>query len=240
MIPLPVARLLAGVRLGALTAAAACLLMTRMLPASPSGNALPPPAPVLAGYTASTLYNQGNTYARAGKPGLAVLNYERAKLLAPNDPDIDANLRHLRDTIGLPPAPTSRLDVLTRLVNPSMLAWLGVFGLALAGAGMLAREAFPAHRGKLLLPAFLGFCCLAVTVGAGAGVWPKLQEAVVVGHSVPVRVSPVLIEETLFVLPEAETVSVRDEHDGFMLVKTSSGRTGWAPSANLALVIPRR
>jgi hypothetical protein len=55
-----------------------------------------------------------------------------------------------------------------------------------------------------------------------------------------VRVSPVLIEETLFVLPEAETVTVRDEHDGFMLIKTSAGRAGWAPSSNLALVIPRR
>ena len=33
-----------------------------------------------------------NSYARAGKPGLAVLNYERAALLAPDDPDINANL----------------------------------------------------------------------------------------------------------------------------------------------------
>jgi len=32
------------------------------------------------------LYNLANAYARAGKPGLAVLNYERAKLLEPNDP----------------------------------------------------------------------------------------------------------------------------------------------------------
>jgi hypothetical protein len=170
-----------------------------------------------------------------------VLNYERAKLLAPNDPDIDANLRHVRESAGLSLPPTNRLAAaLTTLANPTLLTWIGVLGLGLAGLSLLARQAFPAHRAKLLLSAIVGLCFLGVTLVSGASVWPTLNTAVVVGHSVPVRVSPVLIEETLFVLPEAETVSVRGEHDGFMLIKTPTGRTGWAPSANLALVIPRR
>ena len=58
-----------------------------------------------------------------------------------------------------------------------------------------------------------------------------------VGHSVQVRVSPTLIEAPLFVLPEADIVSVSAEHDGFMLIKNSAGRTGWAPNANLALIV---
>jgi len=47
-------------------------------------------------YSADGLYNLANSYARAGKPGLAVLNYERAALLAPNDADINANLEYVR------------------------------------------------------------------------------------------------------------------------------------------------
>jgi len=39
---------------------------------------------------------------------------------------------------------------------------------------------------------------------------------------------------------EADVVTVSAEHDGFYLVKTRAGRTGWAPSANLALIVPRR
>ena len=35
------------------------------------------------GYDAAQLYNLGNAYARAGQSGLAVLSYERARLLAP-------------------------------------------------------------------------------------------------------------------------------------------------------------
>jgi hypothetical protein len=222
----------------AMAIAAVCLLTPALLPAASSDTAQPPQ--VSAGYTASSLYNQGNAYARAGKPGLAVLNYERAKLLAPNDPDIAANLRRVRDTANLPSPPANRLETgLTRLMSPTLLAWIGMLGLAMTGISLLAHEVLPAHRGKLKVSALLGLCCLGVTLVSGAAVWPALHQAVVVGHAVPVRVSPVLIEETLFVLPEAETVSVRDEHDGFMLVKTSNGRTGWAPSANLALIVPR-
>ena len=81
------------------------------------------------------------------------------------------------------------------------------------------------------------FCLLGITLSCALEVWPTLQEAVVVGHSVQVRVSPTLIEEPLFVLPEADIVSVSAEHDGFMLVKNSAGRTGWAPNANLALIV---
>ena len=46
--------------------------------------------------SAASLYNVGNAYARAGKPGLAVLNYERARLLTPDDPDLAANLATVR------------------------------------------------------------------------------------------------------------------------------------------------
>src|SRR6202161_2860169 len=57
----------------------------------PSGSQSSPPR-----YSADGLYNLANSYARAGKPGLAVLNYERAALLAPDDPDINANLAYVR------------------------------------------------------------------------------------------------------------------------------------------------
>src|ERR1700680_589979 len=50
------------------------------------------------GDSASPLYTSANAYARAGKPGLAVLNYERASLLAPDDPDVAANLRFVRES----------------------------------------------------------------------------------------------------------------------------------------------
>src|SRR3982074_279247 len=55
-------------------------------PRAPAGQSVP----AQPGYSAPALYNLANAYARAGKPGLAVLNYERAKLLDPSDPDVAA------------------------------------------------------------------------------------------------------------------------------------------------------
>jgi hypothetical protein len=199
--------------------------------------AAPQPA---AGYSAAALYNLANAYARAGKPGLAVLDYERAKLLDPSDPDIDANLRRVRDSSGLRPPSAGRLDRLTQLASPAAVSWLGILGLLIAGLSMLAREVTRAHRGKLLAAALLGFCLIGVAAGSAVAVWPTLHAAVVVGHAVPVRVSPTLIEEPIFTLPEAEIVDINGEHDGFMLIKTAAGRSGWAPNANLALIVPKR
>src|ERR1039458_6525015 len=49
--------------------------------ASPSAAPSAPAAPQAhsPGYSAATLYNLANAYARSGKPGFAILNYERAR-----------------------------------------------------------------------------------------------------------------------------------------------------------------
>ena len=107
------------------------------------------------GYSAAALYNLGNAYARAGKPGLAVLNYERAALLAPDDPDIAANLHFvqraarvaadLRAASNSPPstapsnaaAPSMLRKALTRAVtraSPVVMSWLGLAGVLLLSA----------------------------------------------------------------------------------------------------------
>ena len=198
------------------------------------------PAPAPAGYSAPALYNLANAYARAGKPGLAVLNYERAKLLEPNDPDIDANLRHVREAVGLPPESRNRFERMAEIASPRILAWVGVLGLLIAGVSALARWQYPRHRRKLHAATLVGLSLVAVTIANGAALWPITHEAVVVTQAAPVRVSPVPIEEPLFVLPEASIVRMMGEHDEFVLIRTEAGRTGWAQRSSLAPVVPKR
>jgi hypothetical protein len=193
-----------------------------------------------AGYSASALYNLANAYARGGKPGLAVLNYERARLLDPTDSDIDANLRHVREASGLPPESRNGFERVAGIASPRVLAWLGIFGLLITGVSALARRCYPRHRRKLLAATLLGISLLGVTIVSGAALWPIMHESVVITHAAPVRVSPVTIEEPLFVLPEATIVRTSAEHDGFVLVRTGTGRAGWVPSANLAPIVPRQ
>jgi len=101
------------------------------------------------GYSAAALYNSANAYARADKPGLAVLNYERARLLAPDDPDIDANLRFVRESSHVAPEPRGWIDRLVTIARPAVVAWLGVAGVVMMGAVMTS---YTRARAESLIP----------------------------------------------------------------------------------------
>jgi hypothetical protein len=195
-------------------------------------------AQALARYSAPALYNLANAYARAGKPGLAVLNYERASLLEPNDPDIDANLRHVREAAGLSPATRTGFGRMARIGPPRILAWVGAAGLILAGAGALLRKLYPEHRRILGAASFAGISLVCAGLCNAFALWPTLHESVVVAPSASARVSPVPMGEPLFVLREAEIVKTTSLHNGFVLVQDSAGRQGWVSSENLAPVLP--
>lgn len=191
------------------------------------------------GYSAAGLYNLANEYARAGKPGMAVLNYERARLLAPNDPDIEANLRFVRDSSRLPSDPPTWFERSVRVASPTALSWVGVMGVLIAGVSLLAGRLSPRHRWLRRVALGCGIALIGLTVCNAVLLWPRLHEAVVITNATPVRVSPVPMGDPLFVLPEAETVKMTAEHEGFVLIQTRTGQRGWIARANLAPIVPR-
>jgi hypothetical protein len=203
-----------------------------------SSDTPPPAAP--SSYSATSLYNLGNSYARAGKPGLAVLNYERASLLAPNDPDIEANLRYVREAAHLAAEPRSTWQRVVSVGSPTLWSLFGVLGVLLLGCALLAGARYPAHRWKRRSAALVGFVLLGATAGNALVLWPTLHAAVIVTAATPVQVSPVPMSDQLFTLPEGETVAITAEHEDFVLVQTRSGRKGWVARVNLVPVVPRR
>jgi hypothetical protein len=188
-------------------------------------------------YSADGLYNLANSYARAGKPGLAVLNYERAALLAPDDADIDANLQYVRASAHVPTEPRNRLARIVQAASPTLAAWIGVLGIALVGAGLLARRISPRFKWVQAGGILLGVALIALTVSNAMLLWPRMREAVVLVNQTPARVSPVPMGDTAFVLPEAETVTMTAEHEEFILVRTREGLSGWVARANLGAVV---
>jgi hypothetical protein len=193
-----------------------------------------------AGYSAAGLYNLANSYARAGKPGMAIVNYKRARLLAPNDPDVEANLRFVQASVHLPIESRGRFERFATISSPRMFFWVGVLGIAAVGAAAIFAQWSRRYRSLRILATVAGALMAAWTVCNGIATWPKLHEGVVVTASTAARVSPVPMGDSLFVLPEGETVAIAAEHEGFTLVRTRAGRTGWVADSNLAPVVPRR
>jgi len=188
-------------------------------------------------YSADGLYNLANSYARAGKPGLAVLNYERAALLAPGDPDINANLEYVRASAHVPVAPPSRIARIARSFTPAWAAWLGVFGIAFVGVGLLVGRMTRKYRVLRVCGSLLGVAMIALAVSNAVLLWPRLHEAVVLVNQTPARVSPVPMGDIAFVLAEADTVTMTAEHENFVLVRNRSGLSGWVSRASLGAVV---
>jgi hypothetical protein len=191
-------------------------------------------------FSAASLYNLGNSYARAGKTGLAVLNYERASLLAPNDPDIQANLRYVREGAKLPADTRGTWQRALTQASPTLASFLGLAGLLLLGSALLARERFRTHRWQRRSAAILGLLLMGATAGNAWVLLPTLHAAVIVTAGAPAQVSPVPMGDPLFTLPEGETVSIVAQHEDFVLIQTTTGRRGWVARANLIAVVPTR
>ena len=120
----------------------------------------------------------------------------------------------------------------------ALAAWIGVLGITLAGAGLLARRVTPRFQWLRAAGILLGVALIALTVSNAILLWPRMHEAVVLVNQTPARVSPVPMGDTAFVLREAETVTMTAEHEDFILIRTRGGLSGWVARANLGAVVP--
>jgi hypothetical protein len=186
-------------------------------------------------YSAAALYDLGNSYAREGNRGMAVLSYERAHLLSPTDADIRANLRRVRALAGLPADRGTWLENHAMIASPRVIYWLGLFGLSVAGASLLAIRFAPRRRRIGWSALGVSGMVLAVVLGDVFATWPLTHGAVVL-HATAARVSPIANGDSLFTLPEAQVVRMTDDYSGYALIKTDAGRRGWVALADLAPV----
>ena len=98
------------------------------------------------GYSAPVLFDLGNSYYREGNLPQAILAYQRAQWLAPNDPDIAANLRLAQQQAGLTFAETHWYEKLGQALSASGWAWIACGGWTLLCASLLLRVVLPQRR----------------------------------------------------------------------------------------------
>ena len=185
--------------------------------------------------SAAALYNLGNSYARQGKPALAVLNYERARILAPLDPDVRANLHQLRESAGLVPESSSVGDHL-RWFSPNTTYWLGFAGLLAAGIGWFLLSFRRSYRFASRAVLGAGLLLMTFTINDALAI-ERLKHRAVVLQSAAASASPISGAEPLFTVPQATVVQQQDEHAGFSLIRDPQGRVGWVARGQLIPII---
>lgn len=196
------------------------------------------PAAPPASYSADGLYNLANSYVRAGKLGLAVLSYERAALLAPGDPDINANLAYARASAHVSMAPQRGYARLVQSISPDLAAELGAAGIVLVGIGLAVTRSTPRCRWLGRAAIALGVVQIGLMACNALLLWPRLQEGVVLVDQTAAHVAPASLADTVFVLREAQSVRMLGEYGNFVLVRSPGGPSGWVARTDVAAVVP--
>ena len=206
-----------------------------------------------AGFIDPALYfNLGNSCYRMGELAQAVLWYERARRLAPGDPDIRTNLRIAMEDLGLIDAERERQ--LAAQATPLTLfrAWLRSRRLdqwrtlALAAYWASALLALPAllyrrARPWLRWPAAGTLLLLLLGAIGWAGASADLggpPRAIVLDQAVPARYAPIDDARVRFELRAGETIRIIERAGGWLRVRRpgASEEIAYIPSAAAELI----
>ena len=191
------------------------------------------------GYSAAVLFNLGNADLRLGKIGDAILNFERAKWLAPHDPDIAANLSFARKQAGLVPAPDSWSENVAGLCSANGWAWLASVALAVLCAGLVVVQFPGKYRGGLYLLNAGSATVLVLALAAMAVRYQQLERAVLPAKVTPGLISPFTGAKPVAEFSAGQMVTVERTHAGFCFVRDQAGHSGWVSDGEVAMVVPK-
>jgi tetratricopeptide (TPR) repeat protein len=177
-------------------------------------------------------YNIGNAYLKADDLGNAILWYERAKRLAPEDPDLLFNLAHantlVKDKIDSPVTLTDILFFWQGLVPLSWLqtgaivsSWLFFFW---AGVQRFRQKSIFAGMGWWLITLLV---VLSLVSGMEDYRGRAKNMAVIVQNTAAVRSGIMETSTKLFELHAGTRVQVKAHKNGYLKIRLAKGRIGW-------------
>jgi tetratricopeptide (TPR) repeat protein len=192
-----------------------------------------------SGYVAAELFfNLGNTYFKLNRTALAILNYERALLLSPQNDDVKFNLEMVRTfTIDrIEPLPEFILLTWYRnfrnLFTPTVWVYLSVsfFGFAL-----FLLTLFWFSNGRVIKRLSFSFALLFLFLSVSTVVFAAQEnvqftsrsEAIVMNPVVAVKSSPGETGKDIFILHSGTKVKITKSIGQWEEIKIADGNKGW-------------
>jgi hypothetical protein len=188
-------------------------------------------------FSAPALFNQANAAQREERFGPAILGYERARLLSPNDSSIEQNLRIAREKAGV------NAPAIPLWQRPAY--WLGLDGWTVVGSSALfigcalffGLRYVPRRAAKSIATSCGTLALFAVA--ALAFRWNELDRAVIQNAQTTVHIAPAANAQGTFDLKAGDLVTAKHEYGDFVFVRTLHQRSGWVNKTDLERVIPR-
>jgi tetratricopeptide (TPR) repeat protein len=192
---------------------------------------------ITGGLHNSTIYfNLANSYFRLNKLGLAILNYEKARKLSPNDKDIITNLQFTQlNIIDRIPEPKRTffenfLWYIHTMFPLTLQMWI-LFLLLLIMSVAFAFALFASHNARLWLIYTISLCFIvSILFGSSIGLKiynaEKKKFAIVLKKTVDAKNAP-NGDIILFTVHEGTKFQIRKTVDNWSLVNLPNGVSGW-------------
>lgn len=197
------------------------------------------------GYQGTSLYyNLGNAHYRLGNVGYAILYYEKALKLSPNDEDVKHNLElariNIKDKVEtLPPFFIFNIweSVLASL---SVSGWtvfvyivfilllLCVIAYFFSRTSTQQRISFFSGVGVFAV-LILAIILLAVKMNKEF----NIKDGIIVSNVVNVKSSPDNSSKDEFIVHEGLKIRLEDKVDNWVKIRLADGKLGWIPEENL-------
>lgn len=192
------------------------------------------------GLAPGLLHNLGNAHWQCGRPGPAVLAWERALWLDPYSRNTRANLRLARKTLQLDQPELTWYEICSTWLPVN--AWAVLAGLSLwvgLGAvwlpGVLRWRKAEWHQAV----AAAGFAVFLLTVPAMAGVHTRSKLAVILNAQTPLRLTPTKEAQVLAKLPAGDVVRVERQRGAYLYVRAGNDAAGWVQRAQVGWICAR-
>ena len=200
------------------------------------------------GVSADVYYNLGNAYYRTDNITRAVINYERALLLSPGDPDIRVNLQLARSKTIDKIIPESEMFFVTwyrSLVNiMSVDGWATMSLVSLAIAIILALCYLFSGRVWMQKTGFFGALAMIVIFGlSNLFAWQQKDQlvnrtgAIVISPAAAVKSTPANGGTDLFIIHEGTKVEITDSSmKEWKEVRIADGKEGWIKTSMIEMI----
>lgn len=195
-----------------------------------------------AGFESAALYyNLGNAYFKVGELGRSILEWERALVRGPGDPDVLANLELARSLTADAVEPLPRFWLFSawsswvQWLPRSLLLLLVGAAWLLACAGVISRVLSRSPDVRWLAGWLaIGGAAVVVVFGTSLAVRElrigQPDRAVVLATAVQVRAAPAEDDDlTLFEIHEGTRVRVEQRTGDWAEVVLDDGKVGWVP-----------
>lgn len=200
------------------------------------------------GYENGEIYfNLGNAYFKSGKIQHAILNYERARKLIPNDDDVNFNLQlanvQLIDNVeAIPELFIYRwADSLLKIFSLKTILWM-MYGLFLIALGSFSFFLFARTYEQKQYSLMSGMICSVLLLfGVANFLIQSYREsntefAIVMTDVANIKSAPDSKGNDLFVIHRGIKVQLLDSVNKWSKIRLADGKVGWIPENEVEII----